>query len=291
MAIKGAVVPKPSLSNGPSLRKIRRLLNTSPGVAAEDIEEVLREAHRFPIHLQTQANQFMSSQELQEWLTFPYSRALLAQANEGDNKISALAFVASLLVQSFEASEYATPLYFYCGLNTDSYGDSVPGATRVFQHILAQLLGRERHAFDLGFIHNNHIQALENGDLEALCDLFEGLTKQLPSSTTIFLVVDSISFYETRDRLQDTYYAMDRMLELVEKASFVFKLLITSPGASVYMSERFHRAQVYWLPDIDPEEDDEFEHNTGAFRNQAEVQVRTSQMGLMRSDSEWMTND
>ncbi|KAL8841966.1 MAG: hypothetical protein Q9176_002903 [Flavoplaca citrina] len=290
MAIKGAVVPKPSLSNGPSLRKIRRLLNTSPGVAAEDMEEVLREARRFPIHLQTQANQFMSSQELQEWLTSPYSRALLAQASDGDDKISALSFVASLLVQSFEASEDALALYFYCGLNTDSYGDSLPDATGMVQNIIAQLLWPERHAYHLGFINNKHIQALENGDLEALCDLLEGLTQQLPSSTTLFLVVDSISFYETRDRLEDTYYVMNRMLELVDKASFVFKLLITSPGTSVYMTQGSHHERVYWLPNVDPEEDDEFDHNIGAFRNQAEVQVKKSQMGLMRSDSEWMAN-
>lgn len=289
--LKRAATPQRSPRNGPTLRKIAQLLNTSPSTADQDMEEVLREAQRFPIFLQTQANQFMTSQKLQDWLVSPYSRALLAQASEGDEKISALSLVASLLVQSLRISEDAIPLYFYCGLHTDPYNDSLVGATGGLQSIIAQLLRTERLDFDLGFIDHKHIQALEYGDLEALCDLFEGLTQQLPRSTVLLLVFDGISFYETRDRLGDTCCAMNRMLELVDKASFVFKLLITSSGQSAHVSKGFHHEQVYWLPQIDPEEDDEFHHNVSVFRNQAGVQVRTAQMRLMRSDSEAMAID
>lgn len=289
--LKRAATPRRPSRNGPTLRKIGQLLNTSPSTADQDMEEVLREAQRFPVFLQTQANQFMTSQKLQDWLLSPYSRALLAQASEGDEKVSALSFVASLLVQSFRTSEDAIPLYFYCGLHTDPYNDSLAGATGGLRSIIAQLLRTERLDFDLGFIDHKHIQALEYGDLEALCDLFEGLTQQLPRSTVLLLVVDGISFYETRDRLGDTCCAMNRMLELVDKASFVFKLLITSPGQSAHVSKGFHHEQVYWLPEIDPEEDDEFHHTVSVFRNQAGVQVRTAQMRLMRSDSESMAID
>ena len=289
--LKRATTPQRSPRNGPTLRKICQLLNTSPSTADQDMEEVLREAQRFPVFLQTQVKQFITSQKLQDWLVSPYSRALLAQASVGDEKISALSFVASLLIQSFRTSEDAIPLYFYCGLHTDPHNDSLVGATGGLQSIIAQLLRTERLDFDLGFIDHKHIQALEYRDLEALCDLFEGLTHQLPRSTVLLLVVDGISFYETRDRLEDTCCAMNRMLELVEKASFVFKLLITSPGQSAQVFKGFHHEQVYWLPEIDPEEDDGFHHNVSVFRNQAGVQVRTAQMRLMRSDSELMAID
>ncbi|KAI4232509.1 MAG: hypothetical protein LQ349_004975, partial [Xanthoria aureola] len=123
--LKRATTPQRSPRNGPTLRKIGQLLNTSPSAADQDMEEVLREAQRFPVFLQTQVKQFITSQKLQDWLVSPYSRALLAQASVGDEKISALSFVASLLVQSFGTSEDAIPLYFYCGLHTDPYDDSL----------------------------------------------------------------------------------------------------------------------------------------------------------------------
>ncbi|KAL8762035.1 MAG: hypothetical protein Q9184_001882 [Pyrenodesmia sp. 2 TL-2023] len=125
----------------------------------------------------------------------------------------------------------------------------------------------KQREFDLEFIDRNFIRAIENANLEALCNLFEGLTQQLPTSVSLFLVVDGISFYETRDRGEDTRYAMSRVLEFVEKAKPVLKLLITSPGASAYVSKEFGNEQVYWLPDIDPEEDEGFNHNVGAFKD------------------------
>ncbi|KAI4192074.1 MAG: hypothetical protein LQ346_004502 [Caloplaca aetnensis] len=288
--IRRAVTPKPSPRYGPSPRKIGQLLQTSPSIAVQDLGEVLREAQSFPVHLQTQANQFMTSQELQEWLTSPDSSALLAQGSDGDEKISALSFVASLLVQSFQACKDAVPLYFYCALHTDPFHDGLSGAVGMMQQLAAQLLLIEQHDLDLEFIHRKFIQAIDNGDVGALCDLFKGLIQQLPQSTTIFLVVDGMSFYETRDRLKDTCHAMSRLLELVEKAKPVFKFLITSPGASAHVSKGLRPEQVYWLPEIDPEEDEGFSYNVGVFKDQAGVQARTSQMGLMRSDSEWFEN-
>ncbi|KAL8857272.1 MAG: hypothetical protein Q9178_006198 [Gyalolechia marmorata] len=285
-----AATPKPPQRDGPSHRKICQLLSTSPKIAVQDMGEVLREAQRFPVNLQTQASQFMTSQKLQEWLTSPYSCALLVHGSAGDDKISALSFVASLLVQSFQACKDAVPLHFYCALHTDPYHDNLSGAVGMMQQLITQLLQIEQHDLDLEFVDRKFIQAIEYGDLGALCDLFEGLAQQLSQSTTIFLVVDGMSFYETRERLEDTCHAMSKLLELVEKAKPVFKLLITSPGASAHVSKGLRPEQVYWLPEIDPEEDEDFNHNVGAFKDQAGVRASTSTMGLMRSNSEWIEN-
>ncbi|KAL8731685.1 MAG: hypothetical protein Q9166_003266 [cf. Caloplaca sp. 2 TL-2023] len=284
--IKRTITPKPLQKTGPSIRKVIQLMRTSPDLAIQDMEEVLREAQTFPANLQTQASEFMGSQKLQQWLTTPYSCALLAHGSTGDEKISALSFVASLLVQSLRAGEDVVPLYFYCGLHTDHYHDSHANAVGMVRNLTVQLLRMEHHDFDLEFIDRRFIQALENGNLEAICNVFEGLTQQLPPATTLFLIIDGMSFYENKDRLEGTIYAMSRMMEMLEAARFVFKLLVTCPGASPHVSKGFDNDQIYWLPDVDPEDDGEFNHNVGAFKSQAGMHVSMSQTGLLRSDSE-----
>ncbi|KAL8817797.1 MAG: hypothetical protein Q9223_003442 [Gallowayella weberi] len=285
--LKRAITPKPVRKNGPSLRKVIQLMGSSTDQAIEDLEDVLREGQQFPPRQQTQASLFMDSQKLQSWLTSPYSSALLAHGSSGDDKVSALSFVASLLVQSLQSSEDAAVLYSFCGLHTDAYRDSLANAPGMIQGIIAQLLRMEQHNFDLEFIDRRFIQLLESGNLEALSNLLEGLTQQLSPTTTLFFIIDGISFYETKDRLEDTCYSMSRLLGMVENAKFVMKILVSSPGASAHVSKGFHHSQIYWLPDVDPEEDGAFDHNVNVFRNQAESDARESQLGLMRSDSEW----
>lgn len=285
--LKRAKTPKPVRRSGPSLRRVSELIHTSPDVTFQDLTEVLQAAPSFSTCVQTQVSDLIASPKIEDLVTSPYSCALLVHGSDGDDKISALSFVASLLVQSVQCSEDAIPLNFYCGLHTDSYRDNLVNATGMVRNLTAQLLQMRHNSLSLGFVDRKFVQNLESGSLEAVCDLFEGLIQQLPDETTLFLVVDGISFYETKDRLTDTLYAIDRMMQLVENARFVIKLLVTSPGFSSHVSRLFHQEQIYWLPDVDPEDDEGFDYNVGAFKEQVAVQARTSQMGLMRSESEY----
>lgn len=284
--LKRAVTPTPTSNQGPSPRKIYQLMSTSPNIVSQDIEEVLQDAQRFSAGLQTQAGEFMGSSKLQNWLTSPYSCNLFAQGGSGDEKASPLSFVTSLLSQSLDASQEALSLSFYCGLHTDVYRDSLSDAQGMLRNLVAQLLSKRPHDFDLEFIDRKFIQALETGNLGAICDLFEGLINQLPPSTALFLTIDGISFYETKDRVQTTCSIMSRIIDIADRSRFIFKLLVTSPGASKYVSQGFAKDQFLWLPDVDPEDDDAFEYNVGVFRERAGNQARMAQKNVMRTDSE-----
>ena len=77
---------------------------------------------------------------------------------------------------------------------------------------------------------------------------------------------------------------------MVENPRFVFKLLVTCPGASSKFFKGFHDEQVHWLPELDPEDDGELNYKVGAFQNRAGIKARTSQVGVKRSGSEWYEN-
>ncbi|KAL9607148.1 MAG: hypothetical protein Q9167_007909 [Letrouitia subvulpina] len=286
MDLKRAVTPTHIPKHGPSPRKIYQLMSTSPNIVSQDMEEVLRDAQRFSAGLQTQAGEFMGSPKLQSWLTSPYSCNLFAQGGSGDEKASPLSFVASLISQSLDVSQEAISLSFYCGLHTDAHRDILSDAQGMLRSLVAQLLSKKPHDFDFEFIDRKFIQALETGDLGALCDLFEGLVNQIPPSAALFLTIDGISFYETKDRVQTTCAIMSRIIDIADRSRFVFKLLVTSPGASKYVSQGFTKDQFLWLPDVDPEEDDAFEYNVGVFKEMASDQASMSQKSVMRTNSE-----
>lgn len=273
MDLRRAIIPEPVQRQGPSSRMMYQLMGTSPDIVYQDMQEVLRSAQRFSAGLQTQAGEFMGSQRLQNWLTSPYSCNLLANGASGDHKISSFSFVATLLTQSLEVSKEALSLSFYCGLHTDAYRDGLSDAEGMIRSLIIQLLATTSYDFDLEFVDRRFIQALEANNLDALCALFEGIINQIPASVVLFLVIDGISFYETKDRVQSACIVMSRIIDVADKAKFVFKLLVTSPGASPYVSGGFSKEELFWLPDDDSENNSEFNYDVEAFQNQARAQA------------------
>ena len=282
------IIPKPIRKSGPSPRRVSELTRTSPGIAVQDLGDVQQAATSFSTSVQSQVIDLISSSKLQDWITSPYSCAMLVLGTEGDEKISALSFVASLLIQSVQYSQNAALLSFYCGLHTETYRDTIASASGMVRNLTAQLLQIRSNSLEFGFefIDRKFMQALESDSLEAVCDLFQTLIHQLPDDTTLFLIIDGISFYETADRLDDTLYAMSRMMQLVDNAKLVIKLLVTTPGASAHVTKLFSLEETFWLPDIDPEEDEAYEHKIATFTEHVTTQATTSHMSLMRSNSE-----
>jgi hypothetical protein len=79
---------------------------------------------------------------------------------------------------------------------------------------------------------------------------------------------------------------MSRIVEITDTTKFVFKLLITSPRASPYVSRGFSTDQLVWVPQVDAEENGEFIYHVGAFRDRASLHAGISLRGIMRTNSE-----
>ena len=267
-SISRAVTPEPVRRQGPSVQQIVGVLNTSPEVASQDLRYILQEGELFSSNLQSQASAFMGSQHLQAWLTSNTSRCLFAQADSGDdNPISALSFVSGLLLQTLQTSEAALSLHYACGLHTDRYRDAFPSAEGMLQSLLAQLLvGSQYENFSLDFVDRSLFRGLENADLISLCTVFEGLIRQVPASTIIFLIVDGISFYETEDKVKGICYAISKLIELAETSDCVLKLLVTSPGMSGYVRKGFREEDILLVAGIEDGDGDGLDCDIEEFR-------------------------
>ena len=273
--------------NGPSPRRILELMQTSFDMISIDSQRVLQDAPNFAKDVQAQVRELVASDKLQNWLTTPYSCALMVQGTSGDDRISALSFVATLLMQSVHNSTDTSVLSFFCGLHTDAYIDDLASGTGIIRSLVTQLILSVQYEFDLELVDRKFFRALENHRLDAVLNLFEDLIQQLPNGRTTFLIIDGISFFETHDRLQDTRYAMTKIVGLVENAPSLVKLLVTSPGASAQIYKLFDKDQIYWLHEEEAEQDDDFDYNVECFRESAMNQSGIPKKALMRSQSEF----
>ncbi|KAL8780130.1 MAG: hypothetical protein Q9213_006614 [Squamulea squamosa] len=237
-----------------SMEQIAHHLGVSPATAKEDSRYTLQEGEGFSVKLQIQASAFIGSSAVQDWLASGETSCLFAQAdsNESDH-VSALSFVTSLLYQTLQTSSKVISLLYACGLHTDCYRDPFPNAEGMVRSLIAQLLHAPQYSGLWLVFNDNTLQDLEGGGISGLCKIFEHLLSQLPQSAILVLLVDSISSYETEDRVKGTCRAMSSLIHIVEGAKCTVKLLVTSSGMSSYVRKGFREEDILWVPDADVE--------------------------------------
>lgn len=121
------------------------------------------------------------------------------------------------------------PLSFFCGqhISREQDRDSPSG---IVNSLVAQLL---THSKDLTAPKGWKLEKFDSDDIEMALSLFKSVVKQLPSSTTIFCVIDALSYYIDDDEMaEDAQWLARKLIKLTDQQSKkrpVFKLLLTAP--------------------------------------------------------------
>ena len=139
--------------------------------------------------------------------------------------------------------------------------------------LVCQLLEKYQD-FDLSFLTVDQKDDLQDYEVDTPCSLFEKLLRQLPKGQLAFCMVDGISYYEYRDRRDDTCKVLAMLAALTEdeEMNAVFKLMISSPTASIYVSKNLDREDTYTLPETIEHTNQGF--NSQAFGKRAKKQIR-----------------
>jgi hypothetical protein len=193
-----------------------------------------------------------NSRKLQTWLTDPMkSRALIINGNfKHDALTSPFSFLCAEMSYLYGAAPNAYAITYFCGLHTDSWRNPRANARGMMISLLSQLLYLKKD-FDLSFIDKNIIRVLKEDSIQALCRIFRRLVLQLPAEVVLFCFIDTISIYETSDRLEETRFAFRTITRLLtaEKRKGTFKLLITSTGRSLNIEEYIDEEDILRVPD------------------------------------------
>lgn len=124
------------------------------------------------------------------------------------------------------------PLHFFCGQHT-SLKEPWESPSGVVNSLLAQLL---THCRDINLTNMPKLgrSDFDNSDIHDALSLFKAVLAQLPPQTTVFCVLDGISFYaDMEDTGKDAKVLIAGLVKLATKTSRkrpVLKLLLTAPN-------------------------------------------------------------
>ncbi|KAI5920705.1 hypothetical protein F4810DRAFT_723127 [Camillea tinctor] len=202
-----------------------------PDIDIIDLQHVLNRAADIYFEDRHRAEQVVGTRVFGEWIINPGSAKLLIHGDFGPtHKISPLSVMCATITQAFRMSPRIISLVFFCGCHL--IWDEYRGTVTMIRSLVAQLL-RQFPFFNIELDPQISIQAIENGSIEHLCNLFVHLVRLLPPGGTVFCVIDGINEYEHDEYLYSMGDVVLALVDLVDKHSQAmgakFKLLLTSP--------------------------------------------------------------
>lgn len=231
--------------------KALEALDYDSSVISHDVTTSLKEVWRLPRAEQDRILAIIHSTKLKNWIMAARSSALFINCNSsGSEKISS--FTLAKLVESVVShdSNHTIALFFFCGAHRRRE-DEDSGVVGLMRSLISQLLIAYPE-FDVQTL--GQISQIQPRDVNALCQMFYHLVRQLPSDIVVFCIIDSITTFEIgTGYLDESALAVSQLVEIVEqtnKYSCVFKLLFSSPRNShkLYRLMPSRTSDVIWIP-------------------------------------------
>lgn len=235
-----------------SPEQIEEILMVDYETTDRDVRLSIKYGHAMNFREQQRAAAVMQEPAFQQWFKTSGSQTLVVDSMEGEmGPTSHLSYLCAMLQQNLESLQVAVPLSFFCGWHA-SPGDNLEGASGIMRSLISQLLG-QRWNFDCSFINLAFLDQVRSHDISYLCLLFRNLLTSV-TSTTIFCLIDGISWYDTSRRSGDVGTLMTYMRDLVEEtnqadSAIDLKLLITMPKACPSQSMWFPYEPRIVMPD------------------------------------------
>jgi hypothetical protein len=196
-----------------------------------------------PAPEQARAEQLIRTSQIREWLTSPTSSQLLVHGNYDRRAyISGLSLFCMSLAQTLaERVPRFIPLVFFCGLHTEPLQEAHTGGRAIIQSFIRQLLCQ--YDFNGGNIsmEPEALDDVQNGDVDALCSLFERLVHMLPNGVALFCLVDGVVYYERDEFVHGLEQVLMTILQLSDKEGMQapVKVLLTSPTRTTRVRQPF----------------------------------------------------
>lgn len=164
------------------------------------------------------------------WILDVRSQVMLINSHEASHdRRSPVSLFSAMLVQSLIKAEAGAILYWSCGENVHS------NSLDIVRQMIGQLLESGERSSLIEFV--PLLANLTVDDFEAMLEVFIALLKSCSNSGPIFIIIDSVSFYEDRRRLSDTRMLFDELHSCIStwNRRNSLKVLATSPTRCSYL--------------------------------------------------------
>lgn len=220
-------------------------------VITRDFENVLRQGHQLDHIQQAQTHWVLHQDQLRQWMFSASSDILVVHGDlaafSGDHqRISSLSVVcATMAAGLIQTSPKSIALYYFCGLHMSSQ-DDLDGPQGLLRLLIGRLLleldTTGGHAPKLQSMDASFIEGLQRRDIWHLCALLSSLLDMFAPGTTIYCMIDGITWYDRSTTRNDFHQIMQTMRNLVAGLCYPkcqLKVLITSPFRSTELALGF----------------------------------------------------
>lgn len=238
-----------------SIRKILKCLKaTYPslfGSPHTSLQQVLQAGFSMASEDQNQATWAISDPKVYGWFKSQRSRALVINGNCSIQRISPLSFFCALLIEILQSLEPIIVLHHFCGLYTTGNSSEREdfGSSTIIKMLLYQLVTQWRFG-ELECLSADEAQAFHGSSNitdDFLFSIFSKMIRALPRQQPIFIIIDGINFYETREFLQKTKGLVKKLVKLLGARASV-KLLITSTTQILDINKYFENDEKLLVP-------------------------------------------
>lgn len=144
---------------------------------------------------------------------------------------------------------------YFCALHANARTEDLD-AKSMLTSLIGQLLSQPamHGSYDPEALDKHIIKGIKKRDIKTLGSVFKTLINQLQSTTTVvFCLIDSISYYEDPVRAKDTKEVLSILKDIVFSqrkrrriagAKSVFKLMVTAGTKSVNAHRSFNREDI-----------------------------------------------
>ncbi|KAK4226039.1 hypothetical protein QBC38DRAFT_500777 [Podospora fimiseda] len=245
---------------------LHSLFNSQDPIDLQDTQTILNTQSRLVSSSKLNLDRILTSQKFNTWFVSPHSTKLLIHGTASHliQYTSILSLFATTFLQTLRQSPQAgrnniISLIFFCGLHLNQQ-DPHKGGRGILLSFLSQLLSQfDFPQIDTAMI---DINALEQGDIHALLELFTSLTRQIlyQREATIFCIIDGIKYYERDEFAHEMGVVVREILDLVrdqqEQAaeelqyredglgSDILKVLITSSAPTSIVRHAFDEEEI-----------------------------------------------
>ncbi|KAL3426689.1 hypothetical protein PVAG01_00198 [Phlyctema vagabunda] len=281
--------PPPPVAPVPliTLSQIFTVLRPDLNAHTQDLDEVISHGCRLPPAESRRGTWLMRQPVFQSWFNSNESRIQLVEGQERDRPITSLSYFLAVLEEGLHDDGECAVLSYFCGLHTEAdtdYYSNTPAflmpadgneneseagtPISIMTSLLGQLVTKTQISFNTGGVNDMLLSYAAQHDLGALCALFRILITTC-APTTVFILIDSISWLETRGgRLVDDAQGMfaffrDLVAELTpgssapsfySSASYPqprrsnVKILLTSARRCIEFQQYFDEDQCFSMP-------------------------------------------
>lgn len=245
MELKRARTPQLPGIVSPSLSvpELQNVLCAPLQIVTRDFDYVLQQGVQMDHMQQSQAQWVLQQQRLLQWISINSPDMVLVHGDlmgiSGDHvRISSLSVVCATIIASLARTESETiGLYYFCGLHMSSE-DDLEGPQGLMRCLIARLLVEldtvTGSNTNMASMDSGLMDGLDRRDIRYLCALFSFIVGQFPSNTTIYCMIDGITWYERSHMREDLDHVVQSIYGIVDSpyCRCQFKVLITNPFRS-----------------------------------------------------------